>query len=149
MNNEIEIIGDSDFCNKTKKALQLLKDRDIDAFNVVIKYVGVIKQHSFSGMDVFQSHPTFLVGSLTSNSDSFWYASCILHDATHSLLYFHAENNGRDGVEAYQGYEAEMYCLTKQIETLKKLGAPRETIEYATSLYDSKWYEISEKKRHW
>lgn len=149
MCNEVKIIGDSAFCQKTQSALQLLKVKDRDAWNIVIKYIGVIKQHTFSGMDVFACSPTFLVGSATSNSDIFWYASCILHDATHSLLYFDAEKNGQDGIAAYQGHDAEMYCLTKQIETLKKLEAPKSLIEYAESLYNHNWYDLPISKRKW
>ncbi|MDE5539527.1 MAG: hypothetical protein K2J20_03470 [Bacilli bacterium] len=145
----MQIVGDKKFCRKTRKALQLLKDRDIESFEIVETFVREIKQHEYSGMDVFESIPTFLVGTATSNSNIFWYASCILHDATHSLLYFNAEMEGKNGREIYQGHDAEMYCLTKQIETLKKIGAPVDIIEYAESLYDNNWYDASLSARRW
>ena len=146
---EIKIIGNSTFINKTKEALQLIKTNDVCSFVFINKYIGIIKQSDYSGMDVFTNPPTFLVGNRTSNSDIFWYASCILHDATHSFLFFTAKEKGEDAFAAYQGHDAEMYCLTAQIELLKRINAPSYLIEYAEGLYDNKWYEVPESKRHW
>jgi hypothetical protein len=107
-------------------------------------------------MDVFASKPTFLVANETSSSGVFWYASTIVHDAMHSFLFFRARQKASDeleayinGIEAYSGHDAEMFCLTKQIETLKKIQAPEYLIKYAESCYNSDWYEIPISKRTW
>ncbi len=147
--DEIRIIGDSDFIKKTQKALNLIKERNPNTYRFINNYIGIIKQNKYSGMDVFANPPTFLVGKSTSDSDTFWYASCILHDATHSFLFFSAEKRGEDGSIEYQGHDAEMACLTKQIDLLKAIKAPQYLIDYASSLYDTNWYDIPVSKRNW
>ncbi len=147
--DEIRIIGDSDFIKKTQKALNLIKERDPNTYRFINNNIGIIKQNEYSGMDVFANPPTFLVGKATSNSNTFWYASCILHDATHSFLFFTAKEKGEDAFAAYQGHDAEMHCLTAQIELLKRINAPSYLIKYAESIYDNKWYEVPVSKRHW
>lgn len=145
----IKIVGKKNFILNTIRALQLIKSGDIESFLFIKKYVGVIKQNDFSGIDVFSEQPTFLVGNATSDSNSYWYASCILHDAEHSFLYFSLKEQGEDGLSGYQGYDAEMYCLEKQIELLKKINAPSYLIEYATTLKNSNWYDIPVSRRKW
>ena len=145
----IKIIGDPTFCQNTEKALELLKTRDIEAFNEVNACIGSIKQNKISGIDVLRKPPRFLVSNELSNSDTHWYASCILHDAMHSFLYFDALKKGQNGLEVFQGHDAEMFCLDKQIETLKNIGASKELLKYAESLHDSKWYEVPVSKRNW
>ena len=145
----IKIIGDKKFILNTEKALQLIKNGHIESFLFIKKYVGVIKQSDFSGIDVFSEQPTFLVGNKTSDSNSYWYASCILHDAEHSFLYFSLKEKGEDDLRGYQGYDAEMYCLEKQIELLKKINAPSYLIEYANTLKESNWYDIPVSRRKW
>ena len=147
--DEIKIIGDSDFIKNTQKALKLIKERDPNSYRIINNYIDIIKQNNYSGMDVFADSPTFLVGESTSNSNSFWYASCILHDATHSFLFFTADERGEDGALTYQGHDAEIYCLTKQIELLKAIDAPQHLIDYANSLYNNNWYDVPTSKRKW
>ena len=46
-------------------------------------------------------------------------------------------------MKACTGYSAEMYCLTKQIECMKKIGAREDDIIYAIEHYDKKWWKDS------
>ena len=147
---KILISGNKKFIRRTKIALQLLKERDNIEYKNVISYSGKITMLEYTGgMNVFEEIPTAYMGKSHNKERIYWYASCIVHEAHHSKLYFTALEEGRDGIKEYAGHIAEMYCLTKQIETLKKIGSPREIIEYATTLYDSKWYEIPASKRFW
>lgn len=147
---KILIRGNKEFIRRTKIALYLLKEKDNIEYKNVINYIGKIEMLDYAGgMDVFKEIPTAYMGKSHNEESIYWHASCIVHEAHHSKLYFTALEEGRDGIKEYAGHIAEMYCLTKQIETLKKIGAPREIIEYATTLYDSKWYEIPASKRYW
>ena len=44
-------------------------------------------------------------------------------------------------MKACSGYSAEMYCLTKQIECMKLIGACEEDLDWAISCYDKRWWE--------
>ena len=83
----IRIIGDTDFINATKKALDLIRTSDSEMWSMVSKYVGIITSSEKSGMKAWTNSPVFEVGLATSESDSYWYASSICHDAYHSKLY--------------------------------------------------------------
>ncbi len=100
-------------------------------------------------MNVFASKPTALIGTPTSNLNIFWYASTIVHEATHSFIFFRARQQGRNGVEEYKGHDAEMFCLTRQIQVLKNIQAPDYLIKHAEGLYNSTWYEAPSSKRNW
>ncbi len=76
---DIKIIGDKNFRENTKKALEFIHKYSLYHYKIVTKYIGVIKQvKRNSGMWADKEPPIFKVGNETSNSDTEWYAGrCI------------------------------------------------------------------------
>jgi hypothetical protein len=157
---QIQISGDKAFVQRTKAALQLLKKKTPEKYAIVLKYVGKIQQHTYSGMAASENPPTYKVGSQTSNASLTWYASTIVHDAYHSKLYYDYLYTHKEAVpdEVWTGMDAEMHCLDIQIKTLEKIKAPTYEIKYARSLRGSNWWDLDgdgdydaedEKKRDW
>ena len=73
-----------------------------------------------------------------------WYAGVLVHEAYHSKLFNDAIMDDKNPFEEYSGYSAEMFCLTKQIECLKRIDANKDDILYAIEYYDKKWWKDSE-----
>ena len=83
------------------------------------------------------------VNEAVSKGDLKVYAAALLHEACHAKLYKDALIEGKNPEEAYSGYSAEMYCLTRQIECMKKLNAHDLYIRYFIEYYDINWWEES------
>lgn len=131
--DDFTIEGSKEFCDKTQKALELMKDKAPQSYGFVSFNIGKIKQSDHSGMDVYADPPTFEVGD-TWKEDLDWYASCMVHDAKHHALYFeekHRLKGEEPPREAWTGKGAEGRCLDAQWEFLRTLGndVTREEIE--------------------
>lgn len=138
---EIKIVGDAGFTQNTERALDIIRGSK-SGYELVMNYIGVIKQvPQGSGMWAEEIPPTFQVGDVTSNDSETWYASSIVHDAYHSKLY-HDYLQEHDTVpdDIWTGENAEMQCLTVQINFLKEIGAPQYEIDYAESMYGENWW---------
>lgn len=147
---QIRIIGSKDFIETTKKALYLIKEKDPINYKIVIQNIGAIVLNKVtynSYFDAFQEVPTFFVNEKTYKHNIEWYASGIVHEGYHGKLFQDAILDDEDPIQVYSGYEAEMYCLTKQIESMRRLGACKKDIEWAVSCYDKRWWEEKPKKR--
>jgi hypothetical protein len=146
--NDIEIQGDEDFINKTKSALILLSRSK--TFQEIKKYLGKIKQHRASGMNVYAKPPTFEVAKPTYSSGSKWYAGSIAHDTYHSYLY---HNN-----QEWNGKKAEQECTRIQIKVYDEIIGKRiipNPIDYINkrsmqSVIDNPTHqEVPYEKRDW
>lgn len=145
--HSIKIQGSSDFTNKTEKALRLLELRSPNSSTIINRYIGMIKQNSYSGMAAYANPPTFLVGDATANSSETWYAGCIAHDSYHSKLYNdYKAKYGSVPDDVWTGQRAEMECLEFQIQVLTEISAPQHEIDYAKSLKGQNWWD---KPRDW
>jgi hypothetical protein len=139
---EITIKGDAGFVRNTQKALDIIHAGSQSGYELVKRYIAVIEQSSFTGMRAFDNPPTFQVGSATYNSSATWYASTIIHDAYHSKLYHEAlERHGYVANDMWTGYDAEMLCLSVQIDFLKEIGAPQREIDHAISQRYANWWD--------
>lgn len=140
----IEIKGTKTFITYTTKALDLIKKAkgDYDYFAFVRKNVGIIQEHSQSGMVVYNTPPMFQVGKPTYTASVSWYASCIVHDANHSYQY---RLN-----KPYHGKESENECLKVQIEFLRRINGPKHEISHLENLLKNEVdYYSSNIKRTW
>lgn len=152
--NGISIIGSDEFSKKIRNAIEYLRTNDSDSYEIVIYNIKRIVQFSGSSItyyDRFQDVPTVFMNDDELSISLVELSSGLVHEAYHSKLY--KEVNGKGNPETmFHGYDAEMYCLERQIECLKTLGAPDEMIEQYNSLYDTKWRdepnEIKYTKKH-
>ncbi|WCN37198.1 hypothetical protein [Aneurinibacillus uraniidurans] len=139
----VTITGDKTFTARTQAALALLKEKSPDDYALVVQYIGLIKQDAFSGMAAYEKIPTYKVGAATSSSSTTWYASTIVHDAYHSKLYNDYARTKKTAVpdDVWTGMKAEMQCLARQTNTLKKINAPLSEQKYAQSLQNQNWWD--------
>ena len=89
---------------------------------------------------------TYHVGERTWQSPTIWYASTIVHDGFHSLLFYQSRSEWLRWVPflrltSWTGKNAERQCLRIQIEALQDLGADLDTIEYVTQLTENPIYQ--------
>ena len=144
--HEIKIIGSKMFVEKVNSAIELLKIKDYNSYKVVIQNIRRIVQFDdsfFTYFDRFQDVPTIFISNSDLNAPVYDLSSGLLHEACHSKLYKDAKENKKNPEVECHGYSAEMYCLTRQIECLKKLGAPKDVIQHYISYYDYKWWDSS------
>lgn len=148
---DMTIEGGKEFCDKTQKALELIKDTSEQSFWFVSFNMGKIKQADHSGMNVYADPPTFEVGN-TWKEDIDWYASCIVHDAKHAALRFEAKHllKGEEPpAEAWTGKGAEGRCLDAQWEFLRKLGKDITRNEIEDIERNPTYQDIPYEERNW
>ena len=147
---QIRLIGSREFIERTKDALKLLREKDFMSYKVVISNLGAIVENKidigFSYFDPMSDVPTAFMTTCACMYDLKWYAAVIVHEACHGKLYNDAVMDNKNSFEECTGYSAEMFCLTKQIECLKKIEARHEDILYAIEHYDMNWWNTKEKK---
>lgn len=141
--HEIKIVGNRKFINKVKDALLLLKEKDYMSYKIVIQNIGKIiyfpsSHHTY--YDAFQEVPTCVINFDDFNSYIENLSCALLHEACHNKLYTESLYENKEPHDAASGYSAEMYCLTRQIESLKKLGAPWDLIQNYIDYYDYDWW---------
>lgn len=150
---EIEIIGDNDFIEKTKEALDLLENKAPIYYAVVIRYIGVIEwAETGSRMLAWEDPPLCRVGEATVNAGTIWYAGTIVHDSIHSKLYYDylVENpSGPVPDEVWTGKGAEAQCLNVQYDALEKIGADQNTLDYIKNVINTEYWEIPYEERWW
>ncbi len=150
---KIEIIGNSDFIEKTNEALDLLGIHAPGHYARVIKYIGIIEWvDEGSGMFAWEDPPLFKVGEATVGAGTVWYAGTIVHDSIHSKQYhdYLAENpSGPVPDEVWTGENAEAQCLDFQYDALEEIGADQETLEYIKNVLETEYWDIEYDKRWW
>lgn len=138
-------VGDSDCIAKTNEALNLLQIKDPDKYLTVMEYVGKIECiPAGSSIDVAEDPPRFLVGAVTMNKGTLWYASVIAHDSYHSKLYRdyldeHPDIGVPDNI--YSGKQGEQKCIDYQADALVKMGADQATIDWVKNSINSNYWE--------
>lgn len=151
----VTIYGSENFISATVKALELLKDKTPEAYQLVRTHVGDIVSGKPSAVfpDMLWLGPTYVImGASYSEGSTIEYAAAIAHEAYHCELYSKAEkaNPGkRVQPNDYSGEQAEALCLQFQCDVLSKLGLDEERIkEYANQLH-TRWWEVPMDKRDW
>lgn len=120
----IEVSGSEEFILCTRSAIGLLQH--CRSFNGVKEYLHEIREFRRSGVRILNGRVRCDFHSPTWKADIFWYASCIVHEASHARLYFH--NRRRlFGISftprwAWTGKHAERVCMELQIMSLRELG---------------------------
>lgn len=134
--HSIKITGDEKYRKQVESCLDLLALKSPDEYRFVEKNIGVIAQHSKSGMRAWEEPPKYEMSSRTAFYSVSWCASTIAHDAFHSFLY--KENLPDDGTrtpyEKWAGMLSEKEAIEFQLVVMKNLGGPRHEIEYLETL---------------
>lgn len=141
--HEIKIVGTREFVRKVKDALLLLKKLDYMSYKVVIQNIGKIiycpsSHHTY--YDAYQEVPTCVINFYDFHSYIENLCCAIFHEACHNKLYVESVYENKEPNVAAGGYSGEMYCLTRQIESLKRLGAPWDLILNYIDYYDYDWW---------
>lgn len=150
---EFTIIGDSACVSQTKEALNLLKRKIPNHYNIANQYVGIIRcVERGSAMFTHLDPPEYRVGRRTREAGAIWYSSTIVHDACHSKQYhdylaIHSVTYVPDDV--YIGREPELQCLAAQYNALKGVDAPDHMLEYVRESIESEYWEIPYEERDW
>ena len=148
----IEIIGDSDCAEKTNEALDLLKEKAPEYYEIVENNIGAIQcAPDGSGLRMFNEPVTYVAGVQTINAGAIWYASTIAHDSCHAGLYndYRESHDGNVPNEAWTGKKAEINCLLLQKEVLEELGAGDSTMQHMEDMLDSAYWDIPLSERWW
>lgn len=147
----IIVQGDESCRNKTEEALEILEEKAMPYFDMVLENVGMIqcvKEHS--GMHADAVLPIYHAGSGTVNAGAVWYASTIVHDACHSRLYNDYLALHEDvPYEVWTGKKAELTCLKEQYNVLKELGAEDYVLEHVQNMMNYAYWDIPYEERHW
>ncbi len=121
----IEIKGPQGFPETTVKALNLLRQKDPQNYQMVQDYLGKIEcVKRGSGVFMWERPPRVIIGEKSVEVPTRIYAASIVHEAYHSKLYNDALRSGRDKAEALgvsTGRKAELSCAEVQGKSLAKI----------------------------
>ena len=134
---DIRLVGSLPLIGKCLSALVLISEKYPEEFHFIRKYVGQIVEWSRSGMRVEWIPPTFQMASDVFESSVTWCASCISHEAHHSMLYQRSlANHPGQSVPYtdYAGQKVEVQCMEAQARVLRALGAPSTELDYLSGL---------------
>jgi len=135
------------------KALNLLKSKDLEHFDFVLKYIKKItctESGAGTGMYAFENPPRYQIGMTTVRQSVEWFAGTIVHDANHAKLYQDALTSlGYVPNEAWTGAQAELKCLEIQKTALTRIGGTKEDIAWLDEVYKTKYWEIPADQRNW
>jgi len=150
---EIDIVGNAECVEDTESALHLLQATSPSSYQEVSENISIIEcVTEGSGMYAYEQEPRFVVGDATREAGALWYASAIVHDATHSKLYNeYRESHPGERVPdtIWTGEDAEMTCLEAQASALDDMGAPKNTIEAVLGAIETKYWEVPIDERDW
>ncbi len=119
----IEVSGSGAFQSQVRSALDLLRTKAPEEFAIVATYVKRIEEHQRSGMDVARDPPTCQLAPATAYASITWCAGVISHEAHHALI-FQSTSAG------YGGRHEEQQCIKRQIDVMKRIGAPQSEVDY-------------------
>lgn len=149
----IQVNGDADCQSSTKDALDLIAEKAPAHYSVVVKYVAVIEcQPQGSGMFAYENPPRYVVGDMTRNGGTVWFAGTIVHDAGHSKLYndylsSHPNESVPDNI--WTGEGAERTCLEAQYDALTKIGGSQDQLDSIRSAIDTQYWNVPYDQRWW
>lgn len=126
------IRGDESFRARVRQAVFMLELTDPEGLKIVADHVGVIVNHTPSGMAAYETPPTMHLAQPTIDHSLVWLASVLVHEAVHSRLYAGAprQPNGEPAYDAWGGFEAERMCNARQLETCVRLAAPDSVLNH-------------------
>ncbi|MCL2576356.1 MAG: copper amine oxidase N-terminal domain-containing protein [Defluviitaleaceae bacterium] len=138
--DSIQIIGDANFIARNQAALDLIRTGSPEHYEMVLRYVGILRQHSSSGMWYWLDPPEFRIGTGTYMESTTWLATCIVHDAWHSWQAYHYDENPFIDPESDAWFNAEMDAIRVQIEFLQAINAPQHYITHSESMIGQRWW---------
>jgi len=131
---EIEVIGDEDFKEWTRQALDRLQAQAPDAYGEVLASIDVIESVD-AGSGMYVEEKRYAVGDQTAHAPGYdeprqliWFAGTVVHDAHHSNQFARSV--------PHTGKDAEVECLTVQKAALELLTAEPFFANYVQGLID-------------
>lgn len=147
------IEGTPKFEDQVEQALGLLKAKSSAGYATVTNYVGIVREHRHSGMDVRHKPPVFELNGKSAYYSVSWCAGVIAHDSFHSKLYFDYKKQHPRALwipnGAYGGERAERACLEHQFAVLKDIGAPANEMDWCRQSVTNRYWQIKYRNRNW
>jgi hypothetical protein len=136
-----EIVGPEEFKTQVALALELLRSRSPDSYEIVLENVGRIQAAERSGMLPWRDPPTFELGRRTAFYSPTWCATSIVHDAYHAKLYLDHQRAHGDAPPAgiWTGTDAERACIAAQIRAAEAIGAPWHELDHLRKADGTHW----------
>lgn len=143
-----QIVGSPRYTGQVRQALQLLKTRDLKAYQIVTNYVGRIKESAHSGMWAYNNPPTYEMSDVTAFYSLTWCTATIAHDSFHSKLYhdYRDTHGGSVPDSVWTGVGAEQQCMKHQLEVMKQIGATDAEIAYAEKQADGHYVKANQSR---
>lgn len=149
----LRIFGDKEFKNLTIKILSLIKEKTMEDYKFIAKYIKYICQFNKSGVYTYTWPALCTIKKESAMSSDMWYAGTLAHEAYHVYLYknFKDACPHSNGVpsEIDSGKDAEKKCLEFESSVLKKIGADQKTINLVLAAIDTNFWEVLPKERNW
>lgn len=150
-----DVAGSGRFKDQVHRAIVLLQQQDLAAYEVLTNNVGRINESERSGMRAYATPPVYEMSDSTAFYSVTWCAATIAHDSFHSKLYhdYQRDHPGPVPNSVWVGRAAEQQCMKYQLEVMAKIGASEYEVSYAKTQADGhyvtngeSWQEYSKRK---
>jgi hypothetical protein len=141
--NGLLLIGPASFIEETQGALDLLAERDPEAYVFVRQTLAVVVQARTSRVYPFPNVTT--VSERVRKSGPEWYASSLAHEAYHIYLYHQSAATATP----WQGSEAERVSLSFQYTVASRLGAKDATLRHLDDALALRYWEVMPSEQSW
>lgn len=146
----ILILGSEEFYEQTKQAMELLQRKDPASYQLVNEHLAVIATFTHSGTSSFLGRGIFLAGEPSVTGSLVWYASVLVHEATHVYLYRARKTWQEKFLPSPALREREeVICLDNQERGLRKLGADAWTLKWVREGKHRHYWDVPFLERDW
>ena len=129
--NKLQIHGSGEFQERINRPLNLLKEKDPEAYGIVLNNLDLMTESSrWTCVDVDKRVTYF---NLRDTVDVFWCPSGLVHEAMHVV---YSQNN----ILSW-GTAAELFSIARQHKSLLKIGAPSWMSSYVAALDGTHWMQ--------
>jgi hypothetical protein len=145
------VVGSDRFVKQVESALRLIKTRSPETHRLVQHNVAIISQCKRSGMWAYKNPPVYEMADATTFYSVTWCAATIAHDALHSKLYhdYLAAHGKPVPSDVWTGREAEIKCISFQLEVLRKIEASQHEVDYCAKLNGEHYDADRDGKYEW
>lgn len=126
----INIQGPESFKKDMRDCIDILREKDPEGYALLGKYVKTIVWGDYPSPMMDPLEMRMMIPKDHCQTDKYWWSATLVHEAQHG--------EQRYSVKRYTLEERETEAYNRDLQTLKRIGAPQKLIEQEQKLIDSK-----------
>lgn len=127
----IDIQGPDSFKKDMQECIDLLREKDPEGYALVGKYVKTIVWGDYPSPLMDPLEMRIMIPKGHYQTDKYWWSATLVHEAQHGEQCYSVKIQNKD--------QSEIEAYNKGIQTLERMGASRQLVEYEKLLDNKVW----------